>query len=313
MPRSGVADPGYGSDRFCSRLCEAGLVGFVAGLRDCDPTTEKRLTMNRRFVRKLAAAVLMLAAGGTVTAADPAEDKGPVSDKAIVDALRDVHNFGADLYNQSKDYVGAFRVYEGALKTVRPLLSHRPAVQKVIDDGYAAATKEVDPARRAFLLHETIEKVRADLKAGARRPEEAKKPDDKKKVDDKKKPDPVKKPEEKKNATDVPMPKPKGTASPAPEGGAASASGTITFQGKPLAEGAVLFVSLDQKSPKVVVSKIKDGGYTAKDLVPGKYVVAVESAKDGKSLVPTKYATTDTSGLTVTVKGGTNTVNFDLR
>ena len=79
----------------------------------------------------------------------------------MVDALRDVHNKGADLYNTKKDSTGAYRMYQGALVTVRPLLGHRPDAQKIIDDGLAAAEKETNVAQKAFRLHEAIEGVRS--------------------------------------------------------------------------------------------------------------------------------------------------------
>jgi hypothetical protein len=138
----------------------------------------------------------------------PAEDTKPadakVFDKLVVDTLRDVHNKGADLYNESKDFTGAFRLYQGALMTVRPLLAHQPNIQKAIDKGIADAEKETNPALRAFKLHETIESVRVQLKTGgvAPKPDEPKKTDKKtekpKKPDEdkpSKSPDEVKKPE----------------------------------------------------------------------------------------------------------------------
>src|SRR5258707_9920404 len=115
------------------------------------------------MIRALAA--LLLLTGATVFAADPpAAIDAKVLDKSIVASLRGIHDRGADLYNLSKDYPAAYRLYEGSLLTVKPLLAHRPDVQRTIDDGLATAGKEPDPARKAFVLHEAIEKVRADLK-----------------------------------------------------------------------------------------------------------------------------------------------------
>src|SRR3954452_13389277 len=108
----------------------------------------------------VAGLVLTLTAGAAV-ADDPKPVVDPKAfDKLVVDSLKEVHNRGADLYNTGKDFVGAHRLYEGGLLAVRPLLGHRPDEQKAIDEGLAAAEKEADPARKAFMLHETIEKVR---------------------------------------------------------------------------------------------------------------------------------------------------------
>ena len=246
------------------------------------------MSLTPRLVSSL---VLLALFVGSVHAADPAAADPKSLDKAIVDSLRDVHNYGADLYNQFKDYAGSYRVYEGALKTVRPLLGHHPEIQKTIDSSLAAASAEADPARRAFLLHESIEKVRSDLKGGgAAKTAEPKQPVEPKKVTEPKKP----------------------MLEPGAKGGAAAISGTVTYKGKPLAEGTVTFVSIDRKKPKVAVGKIKDGQYQVKNLPAGKYAVIITAEKDGNNLLPAKYATTDTSGLRVEVKDGSNTLDFDL-
>jgi hypothetical protein len=219
--------------------------------------------------------VLVLAAGGAV-----ADDPKPVIDakafdKLIVDSLKEVHNRGADLYNLGKDFAGAYRMYEGGLLAVRPLLGHRPDEQKAIDEGLVAAEKEPEANRKAFILHETIEKVRAALRA------------------------PV--PEPKKPAEAAPMPKAKepGDTAKAAKGGGPGLRGTVTLKGKPLAEGEVIFVSLDQPKPRVFTAKIQaDGQYAPMEVVPpGKYVVTVT----GKG-VPEKFQTTTTSGLRVEVQ-----------
>ena len=61
----------------------------------------------------------------------------------------------------------------------------------------------------------------------------------------------------------------------------------------------------------MVTVAIKDGKYTAKGLPPGKYKIAVAGGKDSK--LPAKYATADTTALTVEVKSGANTSDLDLQ
>lgn len=85
-------------------------------------------------------------------------------DRMVIDSLKDVHNRGAELYNDAKDYTACFRMYEGALRTVRPLLAHRPATQKTIDAGLAKLADDDTARERAFRLHEVIEKVRGELR-----------------------------------------------------------------------------------------------------------------------------------------------------
>lgn len=220
--------------------------------------------------------VLAVAAGGAV-ADDPKPVVDPKAfDKLVVDSLKEVHNRGADLYNLGKDFAGAYRVYEGGLMAVRPLLGHRPDEQKAIDEGLAAAEKEPEMNRKAFMLHETIEKVRAGLRTPL--------------------------PEPKKPAEAAPMPKakdPGDSAKATKGGGGPGLRGRVTLNGKPLADGEVIFVSLDQPKPRVFTAKIQaDGQYAPMEVVPpGKYAVIVT----GKG-VPEKYQTTTTSGLRVEVQ-----------
>src|SRR5260370_40212644 len=55
-------------------------------------------------------------------------------DEQIFKTLRDVINKGADLYN-SGDQNGCYRLYEGALMALQPLLDPRPEMQKAITTG----------------------------------------------------------------------------------------------------------------------------------------------------------------------------------
>lgn len=276
-------------------------------------------------------------------AEDPKLPDVKAFDKLVIDTLRDVHNKGADLYNASKDFTGTYRMYQGALATVRPLLAHRPEAQKIIDAGLTAAEKESDVARKAFLLHEAIEGVRKNLKTaiGERKPDEPKKSDDKKpeepkkseekkKTDDPKPEPPAKKPEgkkeEKKKSDDTPIappPKPvepKGKPKePVPpqltanrakaDPPTASVSGKITLVGKPLPEGEVTFVSLNQPLPRVFTATIKDGEFKFKEAIPpGKYAGMIT----GKG-VPEKYHLINTSGLRVELAAGANATDLVLK
>jgi hypothetical protein len=255
---------------------------------------------------RFAFALLLLATTSCLAlAADPVPGDAKSLDKAVTDSLRDVHNYGADLYNQAKDYAGAYRVYEGALRTVRPLLGHRPDTRKTIDAGLATAAAETDPARRAFLLHETIENVRAELKgeSTAPKPVEPKKPVPKKTIEPNK---PVPKKTIEPNKPVPPAPKAKGN-------GEAGITGRVFYQGKPVEAGTIMFVSLSLKEPRVLGGAIKDGAYSIKDVPAGTYAVIVSADKGGKDLLPAKYATTDSSELRVEVKGGSATFDFELK
>ena len=112
------------------------------------------------------AAVVVVGVLCVVARADvPAADKA-AQDKALFDALKEMHNRAADLYNQG-DANGSYRVFQGGLFLARPLLAHRPDVQKVLDDGMQEADRLASIPHRAVALHKTIEKVRERLKPPA--------------------------------------------------------------------------------------------------------------------------------------------------
>jgi hemoglobin len=110
------------------------------------------------------AVTLATALGGAVGA-----DEGPLDRKALNDRVvltfRDVINKGADMYN-SGDWAGCYHLYEGALMAVRPLLDHKPALQKDIDAALADAGREPVVWQRAVVLRRVIDRMRTDLSGG---------------------------------------------------------------------------------------------------------------------------------------------------
>jgi hemoglobin len=105
-----------------------------------------------------------LALGFLILTATPvvAEDTAAV-DKLVADALKEMHNKAADVYNGG-DPNGCYRMFQGGLITVRPILAHRPEVQRIIEQGLQSADQQAAIALRARVLHDTIEAVRAKLK-----------------------------------------------------------------------------------------------------------------------------------------------------
>jgi hemoglobin len=132
----------------------------------------------------VAAALLVLGLTCGLRAAEPASDRA-VLDKQIADALKDVHNRGADMFNM-KDHVGCYRVFQGLLWTVRPLLASHPDLQKQIDEGMDSAERLPSIDEKARALHALIESVRRGLlpagKPQEKKPEKIteKKPEEKK-------------------------------------------------------------------------------------------------------------------------------------
>jgi hemoglobin len=105
--------------------------------------------------------------------ADSGGDAKPLDraalDQQIYKTLRDVINKGADLYNNG-DQNGCYRLYEGAVLALQPLLDQRPEIQKAITTGVDNARRNPDLSRRAFVLRDVIDQIRNDI--NPRKPEE---------------------------------------------------------------------------------------------------------------------------------------------
>ncbi len=122
-------------------------------------------SLARRIRWLLQAAALVVAVG--VAAAEEPRRPDAAFDKLVIDTLRDVHNFGAEFYNRAGDPAATFRIYQGALMTIRPLLGHRPQVQKFIEQSLAEVDQEPTVAHKAYRLHVVIEEVRSQLRKSA--------------------------------------------------------------------------------------------------------------------------------------------------
>jgi hypothetical protein len=124
-------------------------------------------------------------------------------------------------------------------------------------------------------------------------------------------------------------------------GGTSTISGTVSYDGKLLKGGNLTFVS-DGK-PSVGTTINKDGTYTAKSVPSGKVTIAVETESlnpgrrggmaykpppgqqapaglaskedtaDRFVAIPPKYADPAESGLSLEVKGGSQTYNIELK
>lgn len=101
--------------------------------------------------------------------------------------------------------------------------------------------------------------------------------------------------------------------------GAIRVDGTVTHSGAPVPKGVVSFVA--EGGMAAGSGRITDGKFRLTTL-PGTYQVAVISQEElfdaagnsvgFKSLLPEKYATVKTSGLTATVDAAHASVNLDL-
>jgi hemoglobin len=115
-----------------------------------------------RTTRFLFLAFALLTLAGTGRGQPAAKTVDPKDlDQNINNALREVINNGAKLYNRpNNDYAGCYRLFEGSLTTLKPLLAHRPGLQKAIDDAFAAAAREQSIPERAFILRGALDRIR---------------------------------------------------------------------------------------------------------------------------------------------------------
>jgi hypothetical protein len=99
-------------------------------------------------------------------------------------------------------------------------------------------------------------------------------------------------------------------------------SGSVSFDGKPLAHGSVLFAGSGEGD--VASAPIRSDATFVATLLPGDYAVAVRCLERSeltastpdwvqpKSLIPEKYTDTKTSGLKVTASAGMPPIRLDL-
>jgi hemoglobin len=152
----------------------------------------------------LSLCLTFLAATGTLRAEDKTPAAKPLDrhafDEAVYESLRGIIDSGATMYNQG-DWNGCYRLWEGTLMSLRPLLDHRPKLAPIIDTALAEARQDPMLWHRAWVLRPALNKIRADIdadyphgkKAKEKNPvvEEPKKPDVKEKPSVS--PEPVKK------------------------------------------------------------------------------------------------------------------------
>lgn len=81
---------------------------------------------------------------------------------AIHRSLRDVINLGADLFNLQADHAGCYRLYQGSLIAIKPVL--RVPQQAEVEKALAEAEKQANFADRAHRLRVAIDAIREQIK-----------------------------------------------------------------------------------------------------------------------------------------------------
>ena len=90
-------------------------------------------------------------------------------------------------------------------------------------------------------------------------------------------------------------------------------SGTITYNGKPVAKGKIALLPRDpagqQATSQIIGGKYSLTSFALDDgAISGSYDVVLVSPS-----IPAKYQSQSTSGLTVVIRQGANTFDFDLK
>ncbi len=112
----------------------------------------------------LAVGIILFAVLGRLPGQDAQPGDRAARDRKVYEALRDVIERGRTLYNVNRDYTGCYRIYEGGLLAVRPLLDHRPDLQKQIAEGLAQAERIPVNWQQAFALRKVIDLVREQVR-----------------------------------------------------------------------------------------------------------------------------------------------------
>jgi hypothetical protein len=119
------------------------------------------------FGAVIVAVCALLTAGPTLSAQTPAAP-GVAQTPGVVEphdtgdlynSLRDVINYGAELFNKQADHAGCYRVYQGALISSRPFLA--PELRKKIDESIARAERLPVYSERAFELRRMLDEIRS--------------------------------------------------------------------------------------------------------------------------------------------------------
>src|SRR5690349_11563272 len=116
-------------------------------------------TRFQRWFASVAIGFLVSVLSISPAAADDKAGGGKNGNQKVFDALTDLINQGADLYNGG-DQSGCYYLFKGALTALRIQLDDLPELQKAIDEGMAKADKQRLLRSRAFTLRNVLGDIR---------------------------------------------------------------------------------------------------------------------------------------------------------
>lgn len=116
--------------------------------------------------RVLGVVVLVAAVGAVARADDKPLDRTDL-DRRIVKVVYETALLGTDLWNKGNKHDECFRVYQGALMALQPMLDHRPklaaSIQAKLDK-----VRGMKAIEGAFLLREALDEIQNEIAPGAK-------------------------------------------------------------------------------------------------------------------------------------------------
>ena len=111
--------------------------------------------------RILLAVGVLFAAGGLTRAQDKPLERTEL-DKRVVGVVYDAAVKGTDIFNKGS-HEGCYRLYEGTLMAVAPLLDHRPKLQATVKMRLERAAKLKTAADAAFELRAALDEIQNEI------------------------------------------------------------------------------------------------------------------------------------------------------
>ena len=112
------------------------------------------------------AACFLIALGGTAQADEKSIERAELG-KWAANIAHDATVTGTEIFNKG-EHLGCYRLYQGTLQALMPLLDHRPKLAASVKDKMDKAMK-MRPADGAFVLREALDMVR-DAEGVAKKP-----------------------------------------------------------------------------------------------------------------------------------------------
>jgi hemoglobin len=117
-------------------------------------------------VRALALGFFVLAAGAVSRADDKPLERAEL-DRRVVNAVYRAAVDGTEMWNKSANYEGCFRLYQGTLSAVIPLLDHRPKLAATAREKFDKA-KSMKAIEGATLLREALDEIQHEIAPGSK-------------------------------------------------------------------------------------------------------------------------------------------------